>query len=435
MLEDFKHHIAQDLPFLLDSRILITVSGGLDSMLLLLLCSQAGLDVSVAHCNFNLRAAESDGDQAFVADYCGLHNIPIYIKGFDTSAYAKTSKTSTQIAARELRYQWFKELSVAEGFDYILTAHHLNDDLETFLINLGRGTGIKGLTGIPVVNGKIVRPLLKFSRKQIKEYASKEGLQWREDSSNATDNYVRNHIRHHAIPSLEEAQPNILKGLQHTQEHLKQSERLLKVYTAQLRQQFITESNGEEVLDLVALKQHPEPEAVLFQLLSHYGFTAWDDIYKLPQAQSGKEITSSTHRLLKNRDYLIITVIKVDVARSYHWHKGEGNIKGDFGELSIGEGAVVTNLSKKEIVVDTASLHYPLTIRKWKDGDYFYPYGMKGKKKLSKYFKDEKLSLIAKEKVWLLCSDNDVLWVIGYRADDRFKVTDTTQETIKFTII
>ncbi|WP_405226391.1 tRNA lysidine(34) synthetase TilS [Dokdonia sp. Asnod1-B02] len=435
MLEDFKHHIAQDLPFLLDSKILVTVSGGLDSMLLLLLCRQAGLDVSVAHCNFNLRAAESDGDQDFVASYCKLHNIPVYIKSFYTSAYAKTSKTSTQIAARELRYQWFKELSVAEGFDYILTAHHLNDDLETFLINLGRGTGIKGLTGIPVVNGEIVRPLLKFSRKQLKNYALKEDLQWREDSSNATDNYVRNHLRHHAIPNLEEAQPNILKGLQHTQEHLKQSERLLKVYTAQLRQQFMTVSNSDEVIDLVELARHPEPEAVLYQLLSPYGFTAWDDIYKLPQAQSGKEVTSSTHRLLKDRDNLIISVIKEEATRSYQWQQGEERIKGDFGMLSLEEGAVVTSLSKQEIVVDAAHLTYPLTIRKWQDGDYFYPYGMKGKKKLSKYFKDEKLSLIAKEKVWLLCSDNAVIWVIGHRADDRFKVVDTTQKTIKFTIV
>ncbi|TVZ22434.1 tRNA(Ile)-lysidine synthase [Dokdonia sp. Hel_I_63] len=435
MLEDFKHHIAQDLPFLLDSKILVTVSGGLDSMLLLLLCRQAGLTMSVAHCNFNLRGVESDGDQVFVASYCTLHNIPIYIKGFDTSAYAKTSKTSTQIAARELRYQWFKELSVAEDFDYILTAHHLNDDLETFLINLGRGTGIKGLTGIPVVNGEIVRPLLKFSRKQIRNYALKEGLQWREDSSNGTDNYVRNHIRHHAIPNLEEAQPNILKGLQHTQEHLKQSERLLKVYTDQLRQQFITESNGEEVVNLVALKQHSEPEAVLYQLLSPYGFTAWDDIYKLPQAQSGKEVTSSTHRLLKDRDKLIISIIKMETTRSYQWQQGEERIEGDFGILSVGEGPVVTSLSKQEIVVDAAHIGYPLTIRKWQDGDYFYPYGMKGKKKLSKYFKDEKLSLRAKEKVWLLCSDNAVIWVIGHRADDRFKVVDTTLKTIKFTIV
>ncbi|WP_405251940.1 tRNA lysidine(34) synthetase TilS [Dokdonia sp. Asnod3-C12] len=435
MLEDFKHHIAQDLPFLLDSKILVTVSGGLDSMLLLLLCRQAGLDVSVAHCNFNLRAAESDGDQAFVASYCKLHNIPVYIKSFDTSAYAKTSKTSTQIAARELRYQWFRELSVAEGFDYILTAHHHNDDLETFLINLGRGTGIKGLTGIPVVNGEIVRPLLKFSRKQLKNYALKEDLQWREDSSNATDNYVRNHLRHHAIPNLEEAQPNTLKGLQHTQEHLKQSERLLKVYTAQLRQQFMTVSNGDEVIDLDELASHPEPEAVLYQLLSPYGFTAWDDIYKLPQAQSGKEVTSSTHCLLKDRDNLIISVIKEETTRSYQWQQGEERVKGDFGMLSVGEGAVVTGLSKQEIVVDAARLTYPLTIRKWQDGDYFYPYGMKGKKKLSKYFKDEKLSLIAKEKVWLLCSNNAVIWVIGHRADDRFKVVDTTLKTIKFTII
>jgi tRNA(Ile)-lysidine synthase len=155
----------------------------------------------------------------------------------------------------------------------------------------------------------------------------------------------------------------------------------------------------------------------------------------LPQAQSGKEVTSSTHRLLKDRDNLILSVIKEEATRSYQWQQGKEGIKGDFGILSVGEGAAVTSLSKQEIVVDAARLTYPLTIRKWQDGDYFYPYGMKGKKKLSKYFKDEKLSLIAKEKVWLLCSNNAVIWVIGHRADDRFKVVDTTQKTIKFTIV
>ncbi|WP_396596075.1 tRNA lysidine(34) synthetase TilS [Dokdonia sp. R86516] len=435
MLEDFKHHIAKDLPFLLDSKILVTVSGGLDSMLLLLLCRQAGLTIRVAHCNFNLRGVESDGDQAFVESYCKLHNIPIYIKSFDTSAYAKIKKTSTQIAARELRYQWFKELSATEGLGYILTAHHLNDELETFLINLGRGTGVKGLTGIPEINGRVVRPLLPFSRKRIKEYALQEKLAWREDSSNATDNYVRNHLRHHAIPSMVAAQPATLQGLQTTQQHLRQTDKLLAIYTASLRKAYVTTQDGLQVINVQALKKHEEPQAVLYQLLQPYDFTAWSDVYELLDAQSGKQIFSETHRLVKDRDVLLLTENAVAQPTTYTWESGVSKIEGDFGTLRLETSDTFESTSRKEIVVDATKLTFPLTIRKWEEGDFFYPFGMRGKKKLSKYLKDEKVSLIAKEHVWLLCNGKDIVWVIDHRADDRFKVADDTQKMIKFTTI
>lgn len=431
MLEDFKHHIDTHFSFLLKTKILVTVSGGLDSMVLLYLCKKLTLNIAVAHCNFQLRGEESDGDTAFVENYCTAFKIPFFKKHFDTQAFAKTSKTSTQIAARTLRYKWFEQLSIAEGFDHILTAHHLNDDLETFLINLGRGTGINGLTGIPRINKKVVRPLLSFSRKRIHSFAIENKLQWREDSSNATDHYQRNHLRHHAIPALEEAQPAIFTGFLGTQNHLKQSNALLKVYESQLRQQLLTTSNGVVVLSVNDLLDQPEPEAVLYALFSSYGFTAWEDIYQLPKAQSGKQVFSSTHKLLKNRDEIQLVELDVLHNKAYVWEENVEGVEGTFGRLVKETVNNIKDISNNVIYVDASFLKFPLTLRIWKEGDYFYPYGLGGKKKLSKFYKDEKLSLIDKEKTWLLCQDDKIVWVIGKRADNRFRVQDNTQEILK----
>lgn len=434
MLENFKHHIDKQFPFLLKTRILITVSGGLDSMVLLYLCQKITKNIAVAHCNFQLRGSESDGDTSFVEHYCNQHKITFYKKYFDTSAYAKASKTSTQIAARELRYQWFSELSVVKDFDHILTAHHLNDDLETFLINLGRGTGINGLIGIPSVNEKVVRPLLTFSRKRIEEYAIQNNLKWREDSSNATDHYQRNHLRHYAIPALEEAQPNIFTGFQKTQLHLQQSTALLKVYTDQLRQQLVSVVDDTMYILVKDILSHPEPKAALYILLEPYGFTAWNDIYNLLKAQTGKQVLSPTHRLVKNRDELSLTEIRINISQIYTWQKGAGIIEGGFGKLSQEVVDKILPTTRLQIFVDAAMLEFPLTIRTWEKGDFFYPYGLGGKKKLGKFYKDEKLSLITKEKTWLLCQGDSIIWVVGMRADDRFQVTDKTKKIIKITL-
>ncbi len=431
MLEDFKHHIDQYFSFLFKAKILITVSGGLDSMVLLYLCKKMKLDIAVAHCNFQLRDKESDGDAAFIKNYCKLHKLPFFKKNFDTQAFAKTSKTSTQIAARTLRYEWFEELSIAEGYAYILTAHHLNDDLETFLINLGRGTGINGLTGIPRINKKIVRPLLSFSRKRIHSFAIENKLQWREDSSNATDHYQRNHLRHHAIPALEEAHTTFFKGFKKTQNHLQQSNALLKAYVSQLRQQLISTTNGVTILKVATLLEHPTPEAVLYALFSPYGFTAWEDIYQLPTAQSGKQVFSNTHRLLKNRNEIQLIENTTIENKCYTWEGDVAVVEGAFGKLVKESVNTITDSSNISIYVDASLLEFPLQLRTWKDGDYFYPYGLDGKKKLSKFYKDEKFSLIEKEKTWLLCQDDKIIWVIGRRADDRCKVKDTTKEILK----
>lgn len=431
MLEDFKHYIDTHFSFLFKTKILVTVSGGLDSMVLLYLCKKLTLDIAVAHCNFQLRGKESDGDTAFVKVYCEQHQIPFFKKNFDTQAFAKTSKTSTQIAARTLRYEWFEQLSVAEGFDYILTAHHLNDDLETFLINLGRGTGINGLTGIPSINNKVVRPLLGFSRKRIHSFAIENKLQWREDSSNATDHYQRNHLRHHAIPALEEAQPTIFKGFVKTQNHLLQSNALLKVYEAQLRQQLLTSSNGIVVLNINDLLEHQTPDAVLYALFSPYGFTAWEDIYKLPKAQSGKQVFSTSHKLLKNREEIQLVKLDDSEKSDYVWKQNIASLEGPFGKLVKETVNTIKDSSNNVIYVDADLIVSPLILRTWKEGDYFYPYGLGGKKKLSKFYKDEKLSLIDKDKTLLLCQDDKIIWIVGKRADNRFRVKDNTQEILK----
>lgn len=438
MKAQFLSYIAQHLPFIQHKKLLLAVSGGLDSMVLFALCKELEMDIAVAHCNFNLRGKESDTETAFVEKTMRESQIPVFIKHFDTYAYAKMNKVSTQMAARDLRYTWFQELAAENDFDYILTAHHSNDAAETFLINLSRGTGIKGLTGIPEHNGNLVRPLLRFSRKQIHEYALANNLQWREDSSNASDAYLRNHLRHNAILALENATPHFLDGLSKTQEHLKQSAALLSVYESQLEQEYtypINSISGPSgiCLDLIKIKDHKAPKAVIYALLKEYGFTSWEDIYDLVNAQSGKKVFAPKYYVLKDRDVFQVMPISDSVEEdSISWIlQDEETVHFNNGQLSISQVAQMQKGKANEIYVDKDRLNFPLHIRKWKHGDFFHPLGMKGTKKLSKYFKDEKLSLIEKERIYVLCNDTAIIWVIGMRPDNRFRVTETTKTILK----
>lgn len=438
MLDAFKYHLQEHCSDLSSAKLLIAISGGLDSTVLAHLCRATNLDISFAHCNFQLRDSESEGDALFVKQLAESWKVHCLTKNFDTFAFAKAHSISIQMAARELRYSWFRELLDSKKYDFVLTAHHQNDNLETFLINTGRGTGIEGLLGIPPQNEKVVRPLLGFSRDQILKYAQSNQIEWREDRSNATDNYLRNHLRHHAIPAWATAQPNLLSGFTKTQEHLKQSASLLKVYGAQLRQQFqfpIDSLRGPSGIgiDLEKLESHAEPNAVLYVLLKEYGFTAWEDVYNLRTAQAGKQIFSQTHRLLRDRTTLEVYPVTNNASKSYNWESLLEGISGDFGMLKATEVQELDKVSKQEIIVDADMLAFPLSIRKWKEGDFFFPLGMKGRKKLSKYFKDEKLSLVTKEQIWLLCSANEIVWIIDYRADNRFKIQPTSKRLLKIT--
>ena len=433
MLTKFQHHIEQNFPQLKDKKLLLAVSGGVDSMVLLGLFYKLRFDICVVHCNFQLRGKESDGDEMLVREICQDRYIPYFIETFDTLEFAKENKLSIQLAARKLRYDWFQEI-ISLGFDYVLTAHHLDDNVETFLINFTRGTGLEGLTGIPAQNENVIRPLLPFSREEIENYAKEYNIQWREDSSNASDKYFRNKLRHNIVPTLKELNTGFLDSFQNTLNHLQQAESLVEDASKLVYEKVVEEKENQLEIHLKPLLQFENYKAYLYQWLKAYEFSAWNDIYDLVEAQSGKQVFSETHVLLKDREKLILTERKsIDKSEVFIIESLDSKVNIPL-KLRFYKGVNIFETNSNCIFVDENKLKFPLTIRKWQEGDYFYPAGMNGKKKLSKYFKDEKYSLLDKENQWLLCSEDQIVWVIGKRADDRFTSKETTQNSIKIVL-
>lgn len=434
MEKAFKNHIKSEFPYLCQSKILLAVSGGVDSVVLAHLCKLAKLNFSIAHCNFNLRDAESDADAEFVLDLAERLDVEVFVENFDTTAYAEDEKVSIQMAAREIRYHWFEELSSALKFDYILTAHHANDNLETFIINLVRGSGLEGFTGIKSVNNNVIRPLLTFSRKEIETYAEAHKIKWREDSSNASNKYLRNKIRHELVPMLEELNPQMLESFANTQSHLNDSLNLVEDYIGLIYPEIVSKTMFGYNLKIDSLKKLPNTKAVMYQLLKSFGFSEWEDVYQLLDAQSGKLVYSETHRLIKDREVLILTEIDSEEEKvEYHIEEGEEIVMLPMGRFTISEVDKVTATSQNCVYLNKEKLVFPLILRKWNKGDIFYPFGMKGKKKISDFFKDNKLSLPEKENSWLLCSGNEIAWVVNRRADNRFAITDASQKILKIT--
>ena len=437
MLKNFSYHIENKLSFLKETKLLIAISGGLDSVVLTHLCKALHLDISLAHCNFNLRAQESDNDEAFVLQLAETLDLEVFVESFSTEAYAKRHKQSTQMAARELRYNWFFDIAESLNFNYILTAHHADDNLETFLINLTRGTGLSGLTGIPEVNNTIVRPLLPFSREALENYAKSNNLKWREDSSNASDKYLRNKLRHHVIPVLKDLNPELLKNFKKTLDNLNDTADIVDESLNAVAKRAIDSIDENQLkFKISEFKKVNNPKAYLYEMFKDYGFSEWNDIVNLLDAQSGKQVLSQTHRLLKDRTHLILTDRNDDVLQNdsedFLLIKAiDKNIKTPIGTLFFDEADAIFGKRTNVVFVDRDTLKLPLQLRKWRKGDLFYPQGMTGKKKLSKYFKDEKMSLIDKENVWLLISEDNIVWVLNNRADERFKVTDKTTSILK----
>lgn len=433
MLTKFQNHIEQNFHQLKDKKLFLAVSGGIDSMVLLDLFYKLRFDICVVHCNFQLRGKESDGDEMLVREICQDRYIPYFIESFDTTEFAKENKLSIQLAARKLRYDWFQEI-ISLGFDYVLTAHHLDDNVETFLINFTRGTGLEGLTGIPAQNGNIIRPLLPFSREEIENYAQANQIQWREDSSNASDKYFRNKLRHDIVPILKELNTGFLDSFQNTLHYLQQAESLVEDASKLVYEKVVEEKENRLEIHLKPLLEFQNYKAYLFQWLKEYGFSAWNDIYDLVEAQSGKQVFSETHVLLKDREKLILSERKsTDKSEVFIIESMESKVNIPL-KLRFYKGVNIFETHSNCIFVDESKLKFPLTIRKWQEGDYFYPSGMNGKKKLSKYFKDEKYSLLDKENQWLLCSEDQIVWVIGKRADNRFTSNETTQNSIKIVL-
>ncbi|MCF6349916.1 MAG: tRNA lysidine(34) synthetase TilS [Flavobacteriaceae bacterium] len=440
MLTNLNKHITTYFPFLKKAKLLIAVSGGIDSVVLTHLLHQLSFDIALAHCNFNLRGKESSKDEIFVKKLAKKFKNDFFVTQFETKKYAKENKLSIQEAARNLRYNWFNKLVLENQFDYILTAHNLNDNLETFLINLTRGTGLKGLLGIPKKNKNVVRPLLEFSRKEITEFALKNNVKWREDKSNATLKYVRNKIRHQVIPVLESINTNLLDSFKNTLEHLKGSD---EISNDLIRSKFNPKISVHSIFNIqhsiFKIKDILEtlnPKAYLYKIFKNYGFTEWNDLLNLLTTQSGKQLFSKTHRLIKDREYLLLVKIdSIPNTKNLIINKNDNRFNIQHLTFKIKSNSFSDNQNLQETVFDKNLLKFPLKVRKWKKGDYFYPIGMTGKKKLSKFFKDEKYSLLEKENIWLLLSNNQIIWIIGKRQDNRFKITKTTTQIIEISLM
>ena len=431
MVTAFKKHIEAHFPALADQKILIACSGGLDSIVLLHLLQKIGLTLGVAHCNFKLRGDHSDADLSFVKTIAANLGVPVFTTVFDTKAYAKTQGVSTQVAARELRYEWFYSTAKANGYDRIATGHHADDDLETFFINLSRVTGLRGLTGIASNTEQLIRPLLPFSRAQIMQFAKKEELFWREDSSNSTRDYLRNKLRLDVIPAFKGVNKTVLQNFQQTQQHLKESQALLEDYITLVTKLVVAHTDAGYEIDSKQLQALPNTNTLLFELLYPYGFTDFKAIASILESEVGKKVLSKQYVLHKDRNHLVLTTREQVVdSRVYYIDAKQQSCTIPI-KLNFTKVAQVGEHEPHSLYVDAAKLTYPLKVRAWRLDDVFHPFGMKGKKKLTKFFKDEKLSLLSKNSVWVLESGDEIVWVIGLRPDDRYKVTSATKEVLK----
>ncbi|MCX6295658.1 MAG: tRNA lysidine(34) synthetase TilS [Bacteroidetes bacterium] len=446
MLNSFISSIEKEKLFNRTEKILLTVSGGIDSIIMCELFHKAGLKFGIAHCNFNLRDEESNDDEIFVKELAEKYKVQFHSVIFNTTAFAKKNKLSIQIAARQLRYNWFEEIREQFSYKYIATAHHQDDSIETFFINLIRGTGIAGLHGILPKQGKIIRPLLFADKEEIISFAKKNKLEYREDSSNRSDKYVRNKIRHKLIPLLKELNPNIHQTISHDIKLLSNVEKVYKKEISDQHSKIIKKEKNSFHISIARLKKLNPLEPYLFEFLFPLGFNSStvDEITTCLDGQSGKQFFSSTHRLIKDREFLLIeplnpkTRIKKTIVRplelpekKFLIKKNQKTIKLEGFEIRLSSINVKDHqlqLTKDFANLDLEKLEFPLEVRKWNKGDSFFPLGMKNKKKLSDFFIDNKIPVNQKEKTWLLTSKDKIVWVIGLRIDDRFKITDKTKK-------
>lgn len=432
MLQKFQEHIVADFPFLKNEKILLAISGGIDSVVLAHLCKAENLNFAFAHCNYNLRGKESDADEVFVRSLAEDLNVTIHVESFEIP---KNKTKSIQLDARNLRYAWFEKLCQENSYFFILTAHHLNDSIETFFINTLRGTGLEGLTGIPQINGRVVRPLLNFSRKEILVYAEEQKIKWREDRSNTSDDYLRNRVRHKIMPVLEKENPNFTDSFLLTQNHLQDASNLVDDYISNLWESLMQKKGGAFHLNIPKLKSIPNTKAVLFGLFKDFGFTAWNDIQELLDAQPGKYVFSKHYRLLKDREELILSKRKTKISCTIIINKNDGSIDFPNGKIVLEKVTKVTQKNNQIAYISAEKLIFPLQLRLWKSGDVFKPFGMNGHKKLSDFLKDEKLSLLEKENTWVLTSNGKIIWVVGHRLDDNYKVENNTKNIFKIELI
>ena len=421
-------------------RLLVAVSGGPDSVVLLDALHREGFFVVIAHCNFHLRGEASNEDAAFVKSLAAKYQVPYCLIDFDTEKVAEERKISIEMAARDLRYEWFSQMADEHNCDLIAVAHNADDTVETFFLNLTRGSGLQGLSGMAQLRGKIVRPLLKVSRKQIMEYIAEYNLQYRIDATNLETIYTRNKIRHNLIPQFEEINPSFLNTMANNMRFIASAQSIVETYAAEAYKKVVKIENECVIFDLKALKQCQGIDTLLFIWLTPYGFSS-DVIMQLYHSLfdnlSGKQFISATHRIVLERESIELELIQSRDAIHCVLIEQEETLLESSIHLKIKEVDIADfKLIKSANVacLDAAKLQYPLILRRWQQGDWFIPFGMKGRKKLSDFFVDKKFSTNEKEQLWLLTSGDDIVWVVGHRVDARYAVTDKTQRVKIFTV-
>ncbi len=436
MLEKFQKYIEEENLAGYGDRLLVAVSGGADSVVLADLLDKIGIDFGIAHCNFQLRGEESDGDEFFVRVLAGKYGKPFYRTGFNTREVAAEEGISIEMAARNLRYRWFEQIRVEEGYTAIAVAHHRDDVLETAILNLLRGTGIRGLSGIKNRSGNVIRPLLFASRKAVVQYALTRQLAYREDSSNTDTSIIRNKIRHDIFSLFEQINPSFRKSMATTIRHLNEVEQVFLKETECAREVFCQATDEGVNISIERLKSYQPVSTYLFEALRPYGFNpaVVDEMVAHLNGESGKIYYSHTHRAVKDRNRLI--VLRRDEAEKPHYYyidEGSDQVADPLPlKISVVNRTADFKIPADPMIacIDYDKVSFPLIVRKWEQGEYFRPLGMQGYKKLSDFFIDEKLSIPEKEKTWILSNGKQVVWVIGRRLDDRYKITDTTKKIV-----
>lgn len=436
----FKEFVKHKNLFQKNDLLIIAVSGGMDSVSLCELCFRAGYPFEIAHCNFQLRGDDSKRDEMFVAQLAARYKAPFHLRLFDTADYAAQNKLSIQEAARNLRYEWFSMLIEAKKQPgrnaLLLTAHHANDSIETLLMNFFKGTGIHGMQGIPAKNNNIVRPLLFTTKKEIEEFIHKNNLEFVQDASNLSDKYTRNFVRNRLIPCIQEIFPKAEENLLNNLSRFQDAATLFDKAVVDIRKNLVEEKNGELHLPVLKVLKTPAYKTVLFEILKEFNFLSAQipDIVNLLFAGSGKYIDSATHRCLRNRKWLIVSPKTTMRTGHIVIEKEERTISFQEGTLMLREKDWQKEMKIDQNInvamVDANEVAYPLLLRPWKQGDYFYPFGMAHKKKLSRFFIDQKLSVSDKEKIWVIESSKKIVWIPGLRIDNRFRITDSTKKIL-----
>lgn len=443
MLKEFQQHIKDQNLFNPEKdKILLAVSGGVDSMVMTDLFVRSGYKFSMAHCNFHLRGEESNRDEAFVREYAQNNNIELFVQDFDTYSYMDKEKKSLEMSARELRYDWFKRIAEENGFDYLATAHHADDSIETFLINLLRGTGIAGLHGILPKSGYVIRPLLFVGRKKINEYSQRNNIAFVEDSTNKDTKFTRNKIRNEIVPLLKDISPNFDVVLKRDIERLRETEQVFRSVVDKTKKDILKKKGDRVELSIEELRKLNPIHIFVYEILSEYGFNdsninAICDSLE-DNSASGKMFYSDNYRLLRDRKSLFITKKEDEnVSENYTIENYNTQIDRPISlHLETLRDLRFIRIPKEKSVAmfDYDLLKFPLELRHWKPGDVFSPFGLHGKQKLSDFFTNQKYSIIDKERQWLLCSGDDIIWVVGERISDKYKITNKTKTIYKVEI-